>query len=83
MTLEVLPPIPVDKGSAVRRLLAHRRIGVSLYAGDDTTDIDAFRVVDVAVAVTSPETPAGLVEAAAFAVDGPEGVAGLLRELAA
>jgi trehalose-phosphatase len=83
MTLEVLPPIPVDKGSAVRRLLAHRRIGVSLYAGDDTTDIDAFRVVDIAVAVRSAETPAGLVEAATFAVDGPEGVTELLRELAA
>ena len=42
MTLEVLPPIPVDKGSAVRRLLLHRHIATSLYAGDDTTDIDAF-----------------------------------------
>lgn len=83
MTLEVLPPIPVDKGSAVRRLLLHRRIVASLYAGDDTTDIDAFGVVDVAVAVRSPEMPPGLVEAATFAVDGTEGVAGLLRELAA
>jgi trehalose-phosphatase len=83
MTLEVLPPIPVDKGSAVRRLLGHRRIAASLYAGDDTTDIDAFRVVDISVAVRSPETPPGLVEAATFAVDGPDGVTELLRELAA
>ena len=83
MTLEVLPPIPVDKGSAVRRLLDHRRIAASLYVGDDTTDIDAFRVVDVAVAVRSAETPDGLVEAATFAVDGTEGVAALLDELAA
>ena len=79
MTLEVLPPIPVDKGSAVRRLLLHRRIATSLYAGDDTTDIDAFAVVDIAVAVRSPEMPPGLVEAATFAVDGTEGVAELLR----
>ncbi len=83
MTLEVLPPIPIDKGSAVRRLLLHRRIAASLYAGDDTTDIDAFAVVDVSVAVRSPEMPPGLVEAATFAVDGTEGVAGLLRELVA
>jgi trehalose-phosphatase len=83
MTLEVLPPVPVDKGSAVRRLLLHRRIAASLYAGDDTTDIDAFRVVDVAVAVRSPEMPPGLVEAATFVVDGTDGVADLLRELAA
>lgn len=82
MTLEVLPPIPVDKGSAVRRLLRHRRIATSLYAGDDTTDIDAFRAVDIAVAVRSPEMPAGLVEAATFAVDGTEGVAEVLALLA-
>jgi hypothetical protein len=31
--------------------------------------------------VRSAEMPPGLVEAAAFAVDGPEGVTGLLREL--
>ena len=83
MTLEVLPPIPIDKGSAVRRLLLHRHIATSLYVGDDTTDIDAFRVVDVAVAVRSPEMPPGLVEAATLAVDGTDGVAELLRELAA
>jgi trehalose 6-phosphate phosphatase len=82
MTLEVLPPIPIDKGSAVRRLLLHRHIAASLYAGDDTTDIDAFRVVDVAVAVRSAEMPPGLVEAATFAVDGTDGVTELLRRLA-
>ena len=59
MTLEVLPPIPIDKGSAVRRLLLHRHIAASLYAGDDTTDIDAFRVVDVAVAVRLGRDAAG------------------------
>ena len=79
MTLEVLPPMPVDKGSAVRRLLLHRRIATSLYAGDDTTDMDAFAVVDVAVAVGLAEMPPGLVEAATFAVDGTEGVTELLR----
>jgi trehalose 6-phosphate phosphatase len=82
MTLEVLPPVPIDKGSAVRRLLLHRHIVTSLYAGDDTTDIDAFRVVDIAVAVRSPEMPPGLVEAATFAVDGTDGVTELLRVLA-
>jgi trehalose-phosphatase len=83
MTLEVLPPVPVDKGSAVRRLLLHRRIATSLYAGDDTTDIDAFQVVDVAVAVRSAEMPPGLVESATFAVDGTDGVVEVLRALAA
>ena len=40
-------------------------------------------MVDVAVAVRSAEMPPGLVEAATFAVDGTDGVAALLRELAA
>ena len=50
------------------RCCARGRATRSLYAGDDVTDIDAFAVVDVAVAVVSDEAPPGLVEAAAFAV---------------
>ena len=37
-------------------------------APPDITDIDAFAVVDVAVAVVSAEAPPGLVEAATFSV---------------
>ncbi len=68
MAIELRPPLPFDKGSAVRALLRARPCARSLYAGDDVTDIDAFAVVDVAVAVVSDEAPAGLVEAATFAV---------------
>jgi trehalose 6-phosphate phosphatase len=68
MAIELRPPLPVDKGSAVRALLRARPCERSLYAGDDVTDIDAFAVADVAVAVISDEAPPGLVEAATFAV---------------
>jgi trehalose 6-phosphate phosphatase len=68
MAIELRPPLPYDKGSAVRSLLRARPCARSLYAGDDVTDIDAFRVADVAVAVVSDEAPPGLVEAATFSV---------------
>jgi trehalose 6-phosphate phosphatase len=68
MAIELRPPLPFDKGSAVRALLRARPCERSLYAGDDVTDIDAFAVVDVAVAVVSAEAPRGLVEAATFSV---------------
>src|SRR5207247_1892571 len=44
--LEVLPPLEANKGTAVRRLLADRAIELALYAGDDTTDLDAFRALE-------------------------------------
>jgi trehalose 6-phosphate phosphatase len=68
MAIELRPPLPFDKGSAVRALLRARPCERSLYAGDDVTDIDAFAVVDVAVAVVSDEAPPGLVEASTFSV---------------
>jgi trehalose 6-phosphate phosphatase len=84
--LEVLPPIEANKGTAVRRLLAERRLERALYAGDDTTDLDAFRALEplelgVRVAVASPEGPRALAEAADVVVDGPPALLDLLRRL--
>ena len=44
--LEVLPPLDSNKGTAVRQLLADAGLRRALVAGDDTTDLDAFRAVD-------------------------------------
>jgi trehalose 6-phosphate phosphatase len=86
--LEVRPPVDADKGTAVRHLLSGRELASALYAGDDTTDLDAFRGLAqaelelvVRVAVVSDEAPAELREKADLTVEGPEGLARLLGEL--
>src|SRR5919199_2786124 len=84
--LELLPPLHADKGTAVRRLLVERGLERALYAGDDTTDLDAFRALEafalhVRVAVASPEGPPELREQADVVVDGPAAFLELLRKL--
>lgn len=84
--LEVRPPVAADKGTAVRALLARAGVDRALYAGDDTTDVDAFRGLDglgvaVRVAVDSGEAPPALLAAADLVVAGTEGVLALLRAL--
>src|SRR5262249_60606098 len=83
---ESRPPIDANKGTAVRRLLADRGLRRALYAGDDTTDLDAFRALDsldvsVRVAVASAEGPPELRAAADIVVDGPAELLELLRGL--
>jgi trehalose 6-phosphate phosphatase len=84
--LEVRPPVEADKGTAVRALLRERGLERALYAGDDTTDLDAFRGLDglelaVRVAVASAEGPAELVEAADLVVESPDELVAVLRRL--
>jgi trehalose-phosphatase len=84
--LEVLPPIGSNKGTAVRHLLEGADLKRALVAGDDTTDIDAFRAVDdfecaVRVAVMSAESPSLLRDSAELCVEGPGEFLDLLRRL--
>jgi trehalose 6-phosphate phosphatase len=84
--LELRPPVKADKGTAVQSLLAERGLRRALYAGDDTTDLDAFRGLDgldvaVRVALVSPESPPGLREAADLIVESPPELLELLRRL--
>jgi trehalose 6-phosphate phosphatase len=86
MVLEVLPPLDVHKGTAVRQLLAERNLRRALYAGDDTTDLDGFKALDgldvsVRIAVASEEGPAELREAADLTVAGPQELLALLGRL--
>ena len=85
--LEIRPPVPVDKGTAVYRLardLGGLAEGASLlFAGDDTTDEDAFRRLRaqhpnaVTVHVGSHADTA-----AEFVLTDPEAVHDLLRRIA-
>jgi len=92
--LEVRPPVPFDKGAGIRRLLeeAGSSITAALYAGDDRTDLDAFRTLTelaaegtlehvVRVGVESEEGPAEIREQADVLVDGTSGVRELLSLL--
>jgi trehalose 6-phosphate phosphatase len=84
--LEVLPPVDADKGTAVRTLLAERGLRRALYAGDDATDLEAFRGLDglelaVRVAVVSDEGPNQLGSAADVIVGGTAELVQLLGRL--
>jgi trehalose-phosphatase len=84
--LEVLPPVGSNKGTAVSRLLAAAGLSRALVAGDDTTDLDAFRAVEqlehrVRVAVLAPESPRLLAEHAELVLSSTGEFLELLRRL--
>jgi trehalose 6-phosphate phosphatase len=84
--LEIRPPVHADKGTAVTQLLKEKGLARALYAGDDTTDLDAFHALDglevaVRVAVSSDEAPEDLVRSADLVVDSPAELVGLLERL--
>lgn len=90
--LEVRPPVPMDKGRGIQRLLREEELDAAVYVGDDRTDLDAFRGLRdevaagrlrsaVCVGVRSDETPESLEAAADLLVDGPRGVRDLLQAL--
>lgn len=92
--LEVRPPVKIDKGSGILRLLNEvgPEIDSALYVGDDTTDIDAFRALGslveegrleraLRVGVQSDEGPSEINDEADFVVEGTQGVRELLTLL--
>ncbi len=91
--LELRPTEAVGKDVAVTALLDAVDARVAVYAGDDRTDLDAFRRLRelhrageletaLCVGVLSPEAPAELAERSDFTVEGPPGWLELLTELA-
>jgi trehalose 6-phosphate phosphatase len=86
LVLEVLPPIDVTKGTAVRALLAESGLSRALYAGDDATDLNGFDALDgleaaVRVAVVSAEGPTALGERADLIVGSTDAFAEILSRL--
>lgn len=91
--LELRPVGGGGKGVAVASLLASDGLDRAVYAGDDRTDLDAFRrleelreggelVAAVRVGVLSPEGPAELTEESDLTVGGPSGWLAILEWLA-
>jgi len=88
MSVELRPPIDVDKGTAVREL--GRDMAAVCFFGDDSGDLPAFAALaelrdagaqTLAVAVRSGETPPALIEAADAIAAGPEDVLAILGRL--
>ena len=90
--LEVRPPVGMDKGIGIRRLLREEDVDAALYAGDDATDLDAFAALRemaeqgrldtvVLVGIASDEAPPEVVERADIVLDGPSEVRALLEAL--
>jgi trehalose-phosphatase len=91
--LDLRPVAGIDKGSAVHRLLVeHAPLDAALFAGDDRTDLDAFRAMRalagsprlgsaVRVGVDSLESPPEIAAEAELVVQGTEGVLEILRAL--
>ncbi len=65
--IDLLPPVRVDKGTAVTALIQEYNLLGGIYLGDDVTDIDAFKAIHAAsrnsnfqgfaIGVTSREMP--------------------------
>jgi trehalose 6-phosphate phosphatase len=91
--LELRPLGGGGKDQAVAALLAADHVDRAVYAGDDRTDLDAFRrlrelregeelIAAVCVGVASREAPAELAEESDLTVDGPPGWLRILEWLA-
>lgn len=89
-SIELRPPLPVDKGTAARQLVDG--FTAVAYLGDDAGDLPAFALLDelaaggvatVKLVVDSAELADEVRAAADVTVDGPEAVADLLSRLAA
>jgi trehalose 6-phosphate phosphatase len=80
MVVEVRPPLRIDKGTALTRLVDSRGLRSVIMFGDDLTDVDAFdalrtlrdarKVAGASVAVTGVDTPAAVPAAAGYRVEG-------------
>jgi trehalose 6-phosphate phosphatase len=89
LAVELRPPVPGDKGTAVEELSSG--CTAVCFLGDDAGDLPAFGALErmarsgtqtVRIAVASPECPQELRASADLVVDGPAGALGVLRRLA-
>ena len=90
--VDLLPPIPVGKGTAVAQVVSAHALSGVVYMGDDSTDVDAFeelrrlralgRCDSLLVAVVSPESPDDLAAGADCLLGGVEETVSFLNRTA-
>ena len=87
-SVELRPPLQVDKGTAVAELAAG--FAAACYLGDDVGDLPAFAALDdlrgagvrtVKIVATSDEVAPEMLAAADLVLEGPEAALGFLNEL--
>jgi len=86
--VNLLPPLNINKGTAVTRLVTEHKLEGVVYLGDDITDTHAFRALEVlrqanhlrtlSIGVVGPETPQTVRQHANAAVPSVTAVAELL-----
>ena len=88
-SVELRPPLQVDKGTAVAELASG--FSAACYLGDDVGDLPAFAALDdlrgagartVKIVATSDEVAPEMLAAADLVLDGPEAALAFLAELA-
>jgi trehalose 6-phosphate phosphatase len=85
-SVELHPPVKLDKGTVVERLAAG--MGAACFLGDDVGDLPAFDALDrlaaaglvtARIAVRTEESPPAMLSRADLVVDGPAGALALLE----
>jgi len=89
MVIDLLPPVDVNKGTAVFDLIREFDLKSGIYLGDDLTDIDAFRAIHtaspdldfrgLAFGITSQEMPDELLKEVDFTLNGVSDVERFLK----
>jgi trehalose 6-phosphate phosphatase len=80
MVIGVVPPVNMDKGTAVRKIIRGNKLQGCIFLGDDTADVPAFRAIHrankspgfkgIAVAVIGDETAAVVKKEADYVLEG-------------
>jgi trehalose 6-phosphate phosphatase len=91
MVIEIRPPLKLDKGMVVERLVEEHGLRGAVFLGDDVTDVDAMMALKrlrgsglstLAIGVAGEEAPAGLVDESDLLLPDPQAVATFLKRLA-